>query len=149
MANHASHAALPYPVKGARFTIAVPYLDADGDPTDPTTPDTEISEDGAAFTDCAEEVTTITGTNGSAWITLSGAETDTSFLMLAAKVASGPKATLMTLYPRLLADVENGTAQAGAAGTITIASGAAAFDLTGCFVKTMATTGDTDPSRPT
>jgi hypothetical protein len=37
----------------------VPFLDADGDPTDPTTPDTEFSLDAGAFADCAEEVTTV------------------------------------------------------------------------------------------
>jgi len=141
MANHASHAALPFPVKGARFTVQIPYLDADGDPTDPTTPDTEVSKDGGAFAACTEEVTTITGSNGVGYITLSGAETDCSMLAIAAKVASGPKNTLLTIQPRLLADVENNTAQTGGLGSITLASGAAAFDLTGCFVKTTGGTG--------
>jgi hypothetical protein len=141
MANHASHAALPYPIKNARYTVQVPYLDADGDPTDPTTPDTEITKDGAGFGDCAEEVTTITGANGVGYITLSGAETDCSMLALAAKVASGPKATILTMHPRVLPILESGTAQAGAAVSITLASGAAAFDLTGCFVRTTGGTG--------
>jgi len=61
MAVHFSHAALPYPVKHARYTIAVPYLDADGDPLDPTTPDTEFSLDNVGFADCAEEAAAITG----------------------------------------------------------------------------------------
>src|SRR5688500_18480226 len=116
MANSVSHAALPYPIKNARFSLQVPYLDADGDPTDPTTPDTEISKDAGAFADCAEEVTTITGSNGMGYITLSGAETDCSMLALAAKVASGPKATLATLYPRTLASIGTGTLSAGSAG---------------------------------
>jgi len=141
MANHVSHASLPYPIKNARFTILVPYLDADGDPTDPTTPDTEFSGDAGAFADCAEEVTTITGSNGMGYITLTGAETNYSMLAVAAKVASGPKNTVGTLYPRALAVVESGTAQAGAAGTITLASGAALYDLTGCFVRTTGGTG--------
>lgn len=141
MANHASHAALPYPIKNARFTIQLPYLDADGDPTDPTTPDTEISKDGAAYADCAEEVSTITGTNGSGFLTLSGAEMNCSMAFLAAKVASGPKATLATLYPRVLPILESGTAQAGASGSITLASGAPAYDIKGCFVRTTGGTG--------
>lgn len=143
MAVHASHAALPYPVKGARFTVPVVYLDADGDPLDPTTPDTEISMDGAAFADCAEEVTTITGGNGSGFITLSGAETDCSFVVLAAKVASGPKNTLMMLYPRVLPVAYSGTATAGAAGSITLATDvpAVANLLLGCIVKTTGGTG--------
>jgi pseudouridine-5'-phosphate glycosidase len=141
MANSASHASLPYPIRGARFSLLIPFLDADGDPTDPTTPDTEVSKDAGAFADCAEEITTISGTNGMGYITLSGSETDAAMCALAAKVASGPKATLATLYPRQLAVVESGTAQAGAAGTITLAAGAAAFNLTGCFVKTTGGTG--------
>jgi hypothetical protein len=143
MANSASHAALPYPVKGCRYTLAVPYLDADGDPTDPTTPDTEVSKDGGTFADCAEEVTTITGSNGAGFLTLTGAETDCSLLVLAAKVASGPKATLATLVPRVLPTIASGTAQAGANGTITLASGASAVDdyFVGCIVKTTGGTG--------
>src|SRR5574343_71367 len=143
MANHVSHAALPYPVKGARYTVPVPYLDADGDPTDPTTPDTERSIDGAAFADCAEEVTTITGSNGAGFLTLTGAETDCSLLVVVAKVASGPKATILTAVPRVLPSIATGTAQAGADGSITLASGASATSeyYTGCIVKTTGGTG--------
>jgi hypothetical protein len=143
MANHASHAALPFPVKKARYTILVPYLDADGDPTDPTTPDTEVSKDGGAFADCAEEVTTISGSNGMGYLTLTGAELDASVVGVAAKVASGPKATLALLTPRVLPIIAQGTAQAGAAGSITLASGASAVDgaYTGCIVRTTGGTG--------
>ena len=122
MANSVTHAALPFPVKNARFTIAVPYLDADGDPTDPTTPDTEFSVDAGAFADCAEEVTTVSGSNGVGYITLTGAETNGSLVAVVAKVASGPKATIATLYPRVLPIVASGTASAGAAETLTIPS---------------------------
>jgi hypothetical protein len=142
MANSTTHAALPYPVKGARFTIAVPYLDADGDPTDPTTPDTEFSLDNGAFGDCAEEVTTISGSNGAGFITLTGAETNGSLLVVAAKVASGPKNTIATLYPRVLPIAFTGTASAGAAGTITLAGCPAITDLLiGCIVRTTGGTG--------
>lgn len=141
MANHISHSALPYPVKNARFSVIVPFLDATGSPTDPTTPDTEVSKDAGAFADCVEEVTTISGSNGMGYLTLSGAETNCSLLALAAKVASGPKPTLMTLFPRVLPIVTSGTAQAGAAGTLTLASGAPAYDLSGCIVRTTGGTG--------
>jgi hypothetical protein len=141
LSNHASHAALPFPIRGARYTLGIRYLDATRTPTDPVTPDTEISKDGAAFADCSSEVTTITGSNGAGYLTLSGAETDCALLFLAAKVASGPKPTLAVLHPRVLPILESGTAQAGAAGTITLASGAAAYTLTGCFVKTTGGTG--------
>lgn len=141
MANHVSHAALPFPIKNARFTIEVPYLDADGDPTDPTTPDTEFSVDNGAFADCAEEVTTIAGTNGMGFITLTGAETNGSMVGLAAKVASGPKNTLGTIYPRVLAPIVSGvslSAGSSSGGTLTTALG---YDITGCFVRTTGGTG--------
>lgn len=142
MANHASHAALPFPVKNARFTIGVGYLNSSGVPTDPTTPDTEISKDGGTFADTAEEVTTVAGSNGSGYITLSGAEMDCSIAQLAAKVASGPNNSLIPdIRPRVLPVLHSGTAQAGAAGTITLTSGAPAYDLSGCIVKTTGGTG--------
>ena len=92
MANHASHAALPFPIKNARFTLLIPFLDADGDPTDPTTPDTEISKDDAAAADTAEEIASPKNSIG--MLTLSGAETDCSCAGIAGKAASGPKTTL-------------------------------------------------------
>ena len=142
MANHISHAALPYPIYNARYTVLVPYLDADGDPTDPTTPDTEVSQDAGAYADATEEVTTITGSNGTGYITLTAQETDCSAVAVAFKVASGPKATVMTLQPRRLPILESGTASAGAAGSITLASGTYTdLNLTNCFVRTTGGTG--------
>lgn len=140
MSNSISHASIPYPIKNARFTILIAFLDADGDPTDPTTPDTEVSQDGGAFADAAEEVTTISGSNGTGYVTLTGAETNNSAVAVAFKVASGPKATLATLYPRNLPILASGTASAGAAGSITLASGIT-YDITGCFVRTTGGTG--------
>lgn len=141
MANSVTHAALPYPVKGCRFTIGVPYVDSGGTPTDPTTPDTERSIDGAAFADCTEEVTTISGSNGSGYITLTGDECNCSLLVVAAKAASGPNTTLAILYPRVLALLTSGTAQAGAAGSITLASTGPTRDISGCIVRTTGGTG--------
>jgi len=146
MANSITHAGLPYPIKGARYTIEVPYVDGTGTPTDPTTPDTERSVDGAAFADCTEEVTTISGSNGFGYITLTGDELDCSLLVLAAKAASGPKSTLMSLRPRNLPTLMSGTAAAGAAGSITLQSGAANRPecddiLIGCYVRTTGGTG--------
>src|SRR3989304_3455830 len=141
MAVHPPHAALPYPIKGTRYRVDVIYLDADGDPTDPVTPDTEISLDNGNFADCAEEVAVPATNRGGSMMTFSGAEMGASTVKVWFGVASGPKVTMMTLQPRVLPIVESGTAQAGAAGTITLAAGAAAFDLTGCFVKTTGGTG--------
>jgi hypothetical protein len=77
------------------------------------------------------------------YITLTGAETDCSILALAAKVGSGPKATLATLYPRVLPVLFSGTAQAGGAASITLATSAPAIAnlLVGCIVRTTGGTG--------
>lgn len=144
MANHVSHGALPYPIKGCRWSVQIPYLNTSGDPTDPTTPDTEISKDAGAFADCTEEVTTITGTaTGTGYITLTGDETNCSFGALAAKAASGPKTTLLQFKPAVLPVFRSGTAAAGAAGSIDLDSGAPAVDdlLNGCIVRTTGGTG--------
>lgn len=141
MANHASHAALPYPIRGARYTLLLPYLDADGDPTDPTTPDTEYSLDDGAAADTTEEVSSPKNSVG--MLTLTGAETNGSCVSVAAKAASGPKTTLATLYPRVLPVVASGTSlDAGSSSGGTIASGdRPAYDVTGCFVVTTGGTG--------
>src|SRR6478736_1043007 len=142
MAVHASHAALPYPIKGARFSLMLPYFDPiTGAPTAPTTPDTEFSLDGSSGTDCAEEVSAVTAMAGMALFTVTGAETNGSVLALNAKAASGPGPTLATLYPRVLAKVAAAaTLSAGGSsgGTLTTAL---AYDVTGCFVKTVGGTG--------
>jgi hypothetical protein len=138
MANHASHAALPYPIKNARYTVLIPYLDADGDPTDPTTPDTEVSKDDGSAADCAEEVSSPKNSVG--MLTLTGAETNCSCISLAGKAASGPKTTLGTLYPKVLAIVGSGTLSAGSSGGGTLGT-LLAYDVTGCFIRTTGGTG--------
>lgn len=134
MAVHVSHAALPYPIKNARFSLLVPFIASDGTPTDPTTPDTELSGDNGSFVDTAEEIATATGGNGMGLITLSGAETNYSAVGLAFKVASGPKPTLATLYPRALPILGSGTLSAGSAGGGTLGT-VLMYDLTGCFIR--------------
>lgn len=140
MAVHVSHAALPYPIKNARFSLLVPYLDADGDPTAPATPDTEISKDNGAAADCVEEASATSGMDGMALITIGGAEMDCSTVALNAKVASGPKATLVTLYPRQLVILGTGTLAAGSAGGGTLGT-KLPFDISGCFIRTTGGTG--------
>jgi hypothetical protein len=89
-------------------------------------------------------VTTIAGTNGTGYITLTGDETNGSIIALAAKVASGPKATLAVLYPRVLAVLFSGTATAGGASTITLSATAPPpVDemVIGCIIRTTGGTG--------
>ncbi len=139
MANSTSHAALPYPIKNARFSIALPFRVAAGTPTDPGTPDTEFSTDGGAtFNDCAEEITT-GGANGMGYLTLTGAETNNNILLIAGKSAND-LTTPAILYPRVLAAVGTGTLSAGSAGGGTLGT-LLAYDVTGCFIQTTGGTG--------
>jgi hypothetical protein len=140
MAVHASHMALPYPIKGARYSFYVPYLDADGDPTAPGTPDTEITKDNAAAADATEEVSATSGMDGIALFTITGDEADCSGLSVNAKVATGPKATLGTLYPRNLPSLSTGTLTAGGASGGTLQT-ILPYDITNCFFKTTGGTG--------
>lgn len=141
--NHVGHAALPYPIRGCRFTVPIPYLDNAGGPTDPVTPDTEVSKDGGAYADCTEEVTVIAGGNGSAYLTLTGDELLASLVFLAAKVASGPKNTLAALQPRVLPTLRRATAAAGALSSITLDADAVDLDdyYNGCVIRTTGGTG--------
>src|SRR5262245_54379867 len=139
MANHISHAGLPYPLRGCRYTVPIPYLDADGDPQDPQTPDTEISKDGGPYEDCTEEVTVIPGANGSAYLTLTGDELNATLVFVAAKVAAGPKNTLLSLQPQVRALLRSGSAAGGDIGSIILDAGASQIDdyYNGCLIRTV------------
>lgn len=139
MANSISHARLPYPILNSRFTLIMPFLDADGDPVDPTSLDTELSLDNGAFADAAEEVTLASGSHGMGMLTLTGAETNNSAVGVFFGCATA-KATLATLYPRNLAIVGSGTLSAGSAGGGTLGT-LLAYDVTGCFIRTTGGTG--------
>ncbi len=139
MANSTSHAALPYPIRNARYSLEISFRVAAGTPTDPGTPDTELSSDGGAtFADITEEITT-GGTNGIGYVTLTGAETNNNMIALAAKSANCVT-TPVTLYPRVLAIVGSGTLSAGSAGGGTLGT-VLAYDVTGCFIRTTGGTG--------
>ena len=139
MANSISHSALPYPIKGARFSLEIAYRTSAGTPTDPTTPDTEVSSDGGATSaDCTEEATT-GSTNGAAYITLTSTETNNSAIWVIAKSANCVT-TVIPLYPRVLATVGTGTLSAGSAAGGTLGT-LLAYDVTGCFIKTTGGTG--------
>lgn len=138
MALSASHGRLPYPIKKARFSYLVPFMDTAGTPTDPTAPDTEFSIDDAAAADCAEE---LSGTyrNSVGLFTLTGAETDGSVVNVTHKVATA-KSVQVTLYPRDLPVISSGTLSAGSAGGGTLGT-LLPYDVTGCFIRTTGGTG--------
>lgn len=140
MALSLTHAALPYPVKHSRFSVLVSFRDTAGALTNPTSPDSEVSTDGGGtFADCAEEVSP---TAGHGYITLTGAETNNDALKVQCK-GTGVLTEVIDLYPRDLPVYKTGTAQAGAASTITLAAAtfAADDDMNGCIVRTTGGTG--------
>jgi hypothetical protein len=127
---HAAGDAHPYPIYGAHYRVTFPMLDADGDlVTGATTPDAEVSKDAGTFADCTNESTEIATNSGMYFLDLTGAEMTAKCVAVIAKSATaGMKTTPIVLYPKRLVILESGVAQAGAAGTITLASGAVAID---------------------
>lgn len=126
----------PFPIYNARFRLTVPLLDADGDPISPSSPDTELSQDAGTFADATNEATEIATSSGIVYVDLIATELDTTSTVV--KIAStGAKTTIAVLNPRRLPIIRTGTAQAGAATTITLDSSASAVDdyYVGCYVN--------------
>ena len=126
----------PYPIYNARFRLIVPLLDADGDPVSPSSPDTELSQDLGTFADATNEATEIATSSGVIYVDLIATEMDTKSTVVRVQ-STGAKTTIAVLNPRRLPTVRTGTAQAGAASTITLDSSASAIDnfYKGCWVN--------------
>lgn len=129
----------PYPIYNARFRVIFPILDADGDlVTGAASLDSEASQDTGTFADCTNEATEIATSSGVYYLDLIATELDTKSTAVIVKTATaGAKTTTLVLYPVRLPVIRTGTAQAGAASTITLDSGASATDdfYNGCFVN--------------
>jgi hypothetical protein len=129
----------PFPIYNARFRYIAPLLDADGDlVTGATTPDSELSQDCGTFADATNEMTEIATSSGMYFLDLIATEMDTkSTAILMKSATAGMKTTPVVLYPVRLPVIRTGTAQAGAASTITLDSGASAIDdyYVGCYVN--------------
>ncbi len=128
-----------YCIYNARFRVTFPILDADGDlVTGAASLDSEASQNQGTFADCTNEATEIATSSGMYYLDLIATELDTQQTAIIVKTATaGAKTTPMVLYPRRLPVIRTGTAQAGAASTITLDSGASAIDdyYIGCFVN--------------
>jgi hypothetical protein len=125
--------ALNYPVYGVPWTVVVPLLDEDGDPTTGLTCDSEVSINGETGADCTNEATEIaftTATNkGMYYLTLTAAEMTGDIITVTIySGATTTQATCIVLYPRKLVTLATGTSQGGAAGYITLAAGAVVFN---------------------
>ena len=129
--------ALPFPIFGGRYRVTFPILDADGDlVTAPGSLDSEISEDGGTFADAANEATEIATGSGMFFLNIEETETNNSTTAIIVKSTAG-KTTPIVLYPRRYAVYRTGTAQAGAAGTITLDASASDIDgfYEGCIIQ--------------
>ena len=132
---HAAGDGHEQPVYGAHCRLVFPILDADGDlVTGATGLDSEVSIDGGTFADCTNEAAELATSSGMYALYLTGAEMTGKVISVIVK--SSGKTTPITLYPTRLPVLESGTAQAGAAGTVTLASGASAVNdfYNGLFV---------------
>lgn len=129
--------ALPYEVYGVPWTLILPIYDADGDlVTGAAGLDSEVSKNGDTPADCTNEATEI-GSSGKYYLSLTGTEMTADIVDGVTKTStSGAKTTPWTLYPKKLPALRSGTSQAGAAGTITLDSGASALDdaYNGCLI---------------
>jgi hypothetical protein len=122
--------ALPYPVYGAPYGVSFPILDADGDLVPgAASPDSEISKNGDTFADCTNEATEIATSSGMYYLLLTATELTTDVATVIVKNGTaGAKTTPIVLFPKKLPVVRSGTAQGGAAGSITLDSNASAMD---------------------
>lgn len=127
--------ALPYPVYGVAFMVTFPLLDADGDPTSPSSPDSEVSKNGDTFADCTNEATEIATSSGVCYLLLTAAEMTADIVTVRIQ-STGAKTTIITLYPRKLVVLATGTCRgSNDTGDIQLASGDSAIDdyYNGCL----------------
>jgi len=122
------NAALPYPVYGVPWAMAVPILDADGDPvTSAAGLDCEISKNADTMADIAGTESEIG--NGQYLLTFTAADMTADVIAGTLKTSTaGAKSTQFSLYPRKLVKLRSGTAQGGAVGYITLDADAGATD---------------------
>ena len=115
------------PIWGCPFTLRFPVGTDVGDLETglAAAADSEVSLDGGAFADCANEIVEI-GTDGWYSITLEAAEMQAS--SVAYKMISGDYGYHATLYPVRCGTVATGTAAAGGAATLTLANGSTIVD---------------------
>jgi len=129
---------LPFPIYGAAYRIVFPWLDADGDlVTGVTGADTEVSKDCGTFNDCTNEATEIATTSGMKYLDLTYLEMTADIVSVISK-GTGVKTTPIVIYPQRLGQIRTTeTAQAGAEGTITLHTNAAAKDdfYRGCYIR--------------
>ena len=144
MTVHVSHAALPYPIAHARYTIVTrTYATANGIVlTDISgAAAATVSVDAGAFAAAAETPLVVGTGKGAAYTTLSGAETNGT-LVLVSITGTSVLAALVEVRPRVLPILNSDTAQAGAAGSLTLALATGpTWNIAGAILRTTGGTG--------
>jgi len=128
----------PFPIYDARYRLVFPIFDNTGALVAGAAGlDSEVSIDQGTFADCTNEATQIATSSGMYYLDLTDTEMTGQCVTIIVKTSTtDAKTTPITLYPQRLPTIRSGTAQAGAASTITLDSGASAVDdyYTGCYV---------------
>jgi hypothetical protein len=102
----ASTDARPVPQKAVAYRVTFPVFDNDGDLVSGITPDSEISKDGASFSDATNEATEIASSSGIYYLDLTSSETDCDTLAVIVKSATvDMKTTPIVLYPEEAGDI--------------------------------------------
>lgn len=131
---------LELPIYGAAYRVVLPIFDSTGElQTGAASLDSEVSKDFGTATDCTNEATHLA--NGVYYLDLTSTEMTAATIIGAVK--SDKNDTPFYLRPLRLPAIETGTAQAGAATTVTLASGASSVDdfYVGMYVRTTGGTG--------
>lgn len=104
----ASSDARPIPLKNTAYRVTFPILDADGDlVTGATGLDSEVSIDGAGFSDCTNEATEIATSSGMYYLDLTSSEMNGDTIAIIVKTSSaGAKTTPIVLYPQEADDIK-------------------------------------------
>ena len=127
---HAAGDAHEFPIYGYHYRAVFPIRDGGGALISGATGlDSERSIDQGTAADCTNEATEIATSTGLYYLDLTGAEmTGKNTIVVVQSTSTDAVDVVLSLYPERLPPLETGTAQAGAAGTITLASSASAED---------------------
>jgi hypothetical protein len=99
--------ARPIPQKSIAYRVYFPIFDSDGDlVTGATGLDSEISQNGAAFFDCANEAVEIATASGMYYLDLTTGEMNADSVCIIVKTtSSGAKTTPIVFYPEESGDI--------------------------------------------
>jgi hypothetical protein len=122
------------PIYNCKHREYIELVDSAGAPIALASGDTEVSKDGAAFTDSAAEMSEIS--TGFCSIDFPYSEMAYTCIAVVPK-STGALTRIIKLYPRRWPVLRSGTAQAGAAATMTLDASASAVDgaYVGCWLR--------------